>query len=193
MQVLRTLFMTALITLQLPQAPKRSEPLLVRSIVDGNTILLTPVGRVRLLGIDAPKIGRGLDTAAPFAHEAKERLAALVLQHYVRLEYEPARLDMFDRRRAYVVLEDGTFINATMVREGFARVSARVPLSRLPELQRAEAEAQMFRRGMWGATPQLPSTAGYTRATGSTKTPSVRVRKPRSPGSGAKKPKTKTE
>ena len=53
-------------------------------------------------------------------------------------------------------------VDAVLVREGLARVSARVPLARLDELRRAEAEAQAFRRGMWGDTPQIP-TAGYTR------------------------------
>jgi endonuclease YncB( thermonuclease family) len=192
MQILSTLVVATIIGLQLAQAPKRSEPLLVRSVVDGNTIVTT-VGRVRLLGIDAPKIGRGLDTAAPFALEARNRLAALVLQRYVRLEFEAARLDMYDRHRAYVVLEDGMMVNAAMVREGFARVTTRVPLSRLAELQRAEAEARTFRRGMWGATPQLPSSAEYTRAAGPKKTPVVRVKKPRLPRSSAKKSKSKTE
>jgi len=84
------------------------------------------------------------------------------------------------------VTGDGTFVNATMVREGLARVSARLPLTRLSELQRAEAEAQAFRRGMWGNAPQIPST-GYTRrskskasrpATSRTKSPSRQRRSP---------------
>jgi micrococcal nuclease len=192
MQILRTVLMAGVAALQLFQTPKRSEPVLVRTVIDGNTILLADVGRVRLLGIDAPKIGRGLETAAPFALEAKNRLAALVLQRYIRLEYEAARLDMYDRHRAYVVLEDGTFVNATMVREGLARVSARVPLSKLPELQRAQSDAQMFRRGMWGSAPQLPSAAGYTRSAGPKKTSTVRIKKPRSPRPSTAKTKKKT-
>jgi micrococcal nuclease len=193
MQILRTVVIAAVAVSQLFQTPKRSEPVLVRTVIDGNTIVLADVGRVRLLGIDAPKIGRGLDTAAPFAVEAKNRLGALVLQRYIRLEYEAARLDMYDRHRAYVVLEDGTFVNATMVREGLARVSARVPLSKLAELQRAQSEAQLFRRGMWGATPQLPSAAEYTRPAGTKKASAVRIKKPRAPrSSGARKAKKKT-
>jgi endonuclease YncB( thermonuclease family) len=49
-----------------------------------------------------------------------------------------------------------------LVRDGLARITARVPLTRLAELKRAEAEAQTFRRGIWGATPDIPLT-GYTR------------------------------
>src|SRR5207247_6705958 len=104
----------------------------------------------------------GFDTAAPFGREARERLASLVLHRWIRLEQEGARVDAYDRHLAYVVREDGVFVNAALVRDGLARVSARTPLSRLDELKRAEAEAQSFRRGMWGDTPQIP-TAGDTR------------------------------
>jgi endonuclease YncB( thermonuclease family) len=160
---------------------KRSDPVLVRAVLDGDTIDVASYGRVRLLGIDAPEIGRGYDTAAPFGREARDRLTRLVLHRWVRLEQDAPALDSYNRHLAYVVTENGEFVNATLVREGLARVTARVPLARLDELKRAEAEAQAFRRGMWGDVPQLPG-AGYTRAAGSgkrsagsTKTP-ARVR-----------------
>jgi len=139
----------------------RSESVLVRSVVDGDTIDVATVGRVRLLGIDAPELGRGFDTAAPFGREAKDRLMALVLHRWVRLEQEPPLTDAYSRKLAYVIREDGLFVNAVLVREGLARVTARVPLERLGELKRAEAEAQGYRRGMWGDAPQIPS-ASYT-------------------------------
>jgi micrococcal nuclease len=133
----------------------RSEPVLVRYVFDGDTIDVATIGRVRLLGIDAPERGRGLDTPAPFAAEARARLSTLVLRRWVRLEYEGTRTDKYDRRLAYVFTEDGQFVNAVLAREGLARVSARTPLTRLRELQRAEAEAQAYRRGMWGRAPGL--------------------------------------
>jgi endonuclease YncB( thermonuclease family) len=145
----------------------RSNSVLVRAVVDGNTIDVVSVGRVRLLGIDAPKLGRGGNTAAPFATEARDRLTALVLHRWIRLEREGQALDAHSRRVAYVLTEDGVFINAVLVREGLARLSARVPPTHFVELQRAEADAQAYRRGMWGATPQVPST-GYTRPSGAT-------------------------
>jgi endonuclease YncB( thermonuclease family) len=142
----------------------RSESVVVRAVFDGDTIDVATYGRVRLLGIDAPEIGRGYDTPAPFGREARDRLAALVLHRWVRLEQEGQRRDAYNRHLAYVVREDGVFVNAAMVREGLARVSARVPLTRLDELKRAEAEAQSFRRGMWGASPRIPPTSYTSRS-----------------------------
>jgi endonuclease YncB( thermonuclease family) len=144
---------------------KRSDPLLVRAVIDGDTIDVAQYGRVRLLGIDAPEVGRVFDTSAPFAREARDRLAQIVLHRWVRLEQDTPALDSYNRHLAYVLTETGEFVNATLVREGLARVTARVPLSRLAELKRAEAEAQAFRRGMWGTAPPIPMT-GYTRRSG---------------------------
>jgi micrococcal nuclease len=142
--------------------PLRSDPVLVRSVIDGDTIDVATVGRVRLLGIDAPELARGHDTAAPFAYEAREKLISLVLHRWVRLEADAQRLDVYNRHLAYVVREDGLFVNAELVREGLARVTARIPLARLDELKRAEAEAQGFRHGMWGQAPPVHAPS-YTR------------------------------
>ena len=153
----------------------RSSPVLVRSVIDGDTIDVATIGRVRLLGIDAPELGRGFETSAPFGREARERLTSLLLHRWVRLEQDGPALDTYNRHLAYVHTEDGQFVNALLVREGLARVSARLPLTRIEELQRAEREAQAARRGMWGSAPPTPSTGDAGEARGR-----------RSPASGTK-------
>jgi endonuclease YncB( thermonuclease family) len=186
MQILITVALWSVVAIQTP-APAaritRSDPVLVRAVIDGDTIDVATIGRVRLLGIDAPEIGRGDDTSAPFGREARERLTSLLLHRWVRLEQEGAALDVYHRRLAYVMTEDGQFVNALLVREGLARVSARVPLTRLRELQQAEAQAQEFRRGMWGRSPSIPPPS-YNRpsktsrpTTSRSKTPASQRRK----------------
>jgi endonuclease YncB( thermonuclease family) len=173
MQILITVVVIAVAaiqTLSLNNKITRSDAVLVRAVVDGDTIDVSTVGRVRLLGIDAPELGRGFDTAAPFARESRDRLTTILLHRWIRLEQEGPALDAYNRHLAYVMTEDGQFVNATLVREGLARVSARLPLARLAELQRAQAEAQASRRGMWGDTPQIP-VASYTQRSGSSRPP----------------------
>jgi micrococcal nuclease len=182
MHFLHALTISLAAVFQLPPAGgriARSDPVLVRAVVDGDTIDVATIGRVRLLGIDAPEIGRGFDTSAPFAREARARLTSLVLNRWVRLEVEGAPLDVYNRRLAYVLTEDGTFVNAVLVREGLARVSARVPLARLAELQRAESDAQASRRGMWGSAPAIP-TPSYTGRSKARRSPTSRSRTPSS-------------
>lgn len=161
------------------QSTARSEAVLVQSVVDGDTIVVSTYGSVRLLGIDAPEIGRGFDSTAPFAKEARDRLTTLVLRRWVRLETDGPRLDVYNRHLAYVMTEDGQCVNTILVRDGLARVSARLPLARLQELKRAEAEAQSARRGMWGTSPQIPS-ASYTHPAGARRSKAPRARAPRS-------------
>jgi endonuclease YncB( thermonuclease family) len=187
MQFLPTLAAAAVAAVQFVAPITRSDPVLVRTVIDGDTIDVVSVGRVRLLGVDAPELGRGFDTAAPFGQEARDRLRALVLHRWIRLEQEGARLDVYNRHLAYVVREDGLFVNAVLVREGLARVSARTPLTRLGELKNAEAEAQNFRRGMWGATPQIPA-AGYTSKAGGSRAKRLRVPRVKTPATA--QPKT---
>jgi endonuclease YncB( thermonuclease family) len=117
-----------------------ADSVLVRSIVDGETIDVAGIGHVHLLGIDAPAHGHA---AGPLA---RETLTQLVWRRWVRLEFEPGARS---RRQAYVVREDGLFVNAAMLREGLARVTDHASLTRRAELERAEAEARSSRRGIW--------------------------------------------
>jgi len=191
MQILIAVAVSAVAAFQTPLSPARvtrSASVLVRAVVDGDTIDVAGVGRVRLLGIDAPEIGRGFDTSAPFGREARERLTALVLHRWVRLEQEGAPLDVYNRHLAYVITEDGVCVNAALVRDGLARVSARLPLTRLQELQRAEADAQSFRRGMWGSAPQIPPPS-YTQRSKASRSPTSRTK---TPASKRRKKRTKT-
>lgn len=130
--------------------PVRSGPVLVRKVVNGDTIDVQGIGRVHLLGIDAP-----------FGTVARDRLASLVANRWVVLEHEVRGRETFTRRSAYVLIENGPCVNVLLVREGLARVSTRGALSRLDELKRAESEARTAGRGIWGG--QLPrSSERYT-------------------------------
>jgi endonuclease YncB( thermonuclease family) len=192
LQILPTLLAAAVAAIQTSSVPPkihRSDPVLVTRVIDGDTIDVSTVGRVRLLGIDAPEVGHGFDTAAPFGREARDRLISMVLHRWVRLEREGPAVDSYNRHLAYVMREDGVFVNAALVRDGLARVTARLPLARLDELKGAEAEAQRARRGMWGSVPRIPAP-GYTRPSGAKRSPASKS-KTSKPTSAAKKKKKK--
>ncbi|OFW00491.1 MAG: hypothetical protein A3I61_04055 [Acidobacteria bacterium RIFCSPLOWO2_02_FULL_68_18] len=133
---------------------------LVTYVFDGDTVHAAGVGRVRLLGIDAPEAGGGFERPAPFAIEARERLQALVLRRWVRLECDGPRRDVYRRMLAYLFVGRG-LVNAQLVRDGLARVSARTRLRYWEALRQAEEEAQTRRRGMWGERPRVPAPS-YT-------------------------------
>src|SRR5439155_23386361 len=90
--------------------------------------------------------------AARMGRDARDRLASLVLHRWVRLKHETSPDRAGRSRHAYVITEDGRFVNEVLVREGLARV-ARGPLTRRAERQRAEDEAKGHRRGIWSTEP----------------------------------------
>src|SRR5215510_3601496 len=92
-----------LVSLVLAGSILRTGPVLVTRVNGGDSITVASVGSVRLLGIEASSA------------RARERLESIVIRRWVRLEYDAAGAS---RHRAYVMLETGEFINATLVREG---------------------------------------------------------------------------
>ena len=100
----------------------------IKTVYDGDTILLENGMKVRYLGIDAPEMG--YDTGGPpefMASEARDLNRRLVGNKRVRLEFDEVREDRFGRVLAYVFLEHGEMVNALLVRKGLAYVSARRP------------------------------------------------------------------
>ena len=133
-----------IVAAMLAGAVLRSDPVLVTRVPSGDTIAVAGVGRVALLGIDAPPLAR-----------ARERLESLVIRRWVRLEYDDARAKA-STHRAYVMLETGECVNTTLLREGLARVAGHGQFGRRLEFERAEEEARRFRRGIWARYTALP-------------------------------------
>jgi len=72
----------------------------------------------------------------------------------VRLEFDPSSPNIThkdDRNRtlAYVFLADGTFVNAEMVRQGYAFIIPGFAHQYHEEFQRLQKEAQEKKRGLW--------------------------------------------
>jgi endonuclease YncB( thermonuclease family) len=141
-----TIVLAILVSAASLHAQHRSPPVLVRRVIDGDSIEVATIGRVNLLGIAAPR-SAGPSQSSPLAREARQRLEGLLANRWVRLEYETDTAQ--SGRAAYVFLDDGRFVNAWMLREGLARTVSKSGLRRSRELLAAEAEARLARRGIW--------------------------------------------
>jgi micrococcal nuclease len=123
----------------------------VERVVDGDTIVLRGGERVRYIGVDTPesvKPGTPVQCFAKAASDANERL---VEGERVRLAYDAEPRDRYGRTLAYVHRErDGLFVNAELVRRGYA-----VPLTIPPnvahagEFRRLARAARRDGRGLW--------------------------------------------
>ena len=135
---------------QVQPAPA-SEALRVRKVIDGDTITVSGIGTVRLLGVDAPEKTGGYRDAERYGDEATRFMRDLVEGKLVRLEYDGERKDTFDRTLAYVLLENGTIANEAIIRAGWAETYRRFTYRRKPQFQAAERDARAARRGMWAS------------------------------------------
>lgn len=126
----------------------------VRTVIDGDTITVSGVGVVRLIGVDAPEKAGGYRDAEPFGNQATTFMRRLVEGQIVRLEYDGERKDQYNRTLAYVFLADGTLANEAIIRAGLAEVYRRFQFRLKGKLLTAEREARDARRGMWGLSKQ---------------------------------------
>jgi micrococcal nuclease len=132
-----------------PPAERAAATLRVRQVIDGDTITVSGIGTVRLLGVDAPEKTGGYRESEPYGDEAARFLRTLLDGKLVRLEYDGELKDPYNRTLAYVFLEDGSLANETIIRAGLAEAYRRFDYRRKPAFQAAERDAREARRGMW--------------------------------------------
>lgn len=130
--------------------PPAPGTLLVRRVVDGDTIVLENGETVRYIGMDAPESVKPNAPVDCYGREAAARNRELVEGKSVRIEKDVSEQDRYGRRLYYVFLEDGTFVNAALTREGYAFARSYPPdVARQDELRAAEREAREAKRGLW--------------------------------------------
>jgi len=122
----------------------------VAHVYDGDTLRTSKGERIRLLGINSPEIAYNDKPGQSMGDEAKLRLTELIDGKLVRLKSDKEKQDIYGRTLAHVYLRNGIWINAQMVREGFAHVYTFAPNFQLTsELLQAEIEARDNKRGIW--------------------------------------------
>lgn len=108
-----------------PVATAVREPVRARvtRVVDGDTIEVALDGGtedVRYIGVDTPETVKPGEPVQCFGPQASELNHELVDGEMVRLVFDRELRDVYGRLLAYVHV-GGTFVNAELVREGYAR------------------------------------------------------------------------
>ena len=139
-----------------PMDPRRVRAQVVK-VVDGDTIRVALDGEVyavRYIGIDAPETDPSGGAPEWMAREATEANRRLVEGEQVQLEKDVSETDRYGRLLRYVFLEDGTFVNAELVRLGYATAVTFPPdVGRQDVLRDMERQAREASRGLWAPTP----------------------------------------
>jgi micrococcal nuclease len=116
---------------------------------DGDTLWLSGVGKVRLIGVDTPEV---FHRAECYGREASAFVRRTVpLGSEVRYRLGVDERDRYGRALAYIWLPDGRFLNRMLVARGYAQ-----PLTVPPNVEyeglfvRLARRAREARRGLWG-------------------------------------------
>ena len=129
-----------------PKKPVRATiPCTVRKVTDGDSIVCAQVGRVRLLGIDAPELSQ-----KPFGKQSQGALALMIpVGTTVQLERDVEAQDQHGRLLAYV-WRDGRLVNWEMVRSGWVVTLTYAPnVQYVDALRKAAKEAEKEALGLW--------------------------------------------
>lgn len=143
-----------------PQQPKPPEPAQrppnrVVEVIDGDTIRVNLGGKietVRLIGINTPEIASPYNPKEDcFGQEAAQYTRELLEKQLVYLIKDPmqSNRDKYNRLLRYVFLEDGTLINAKLIKEGYAFNYIYEPFQFMKQFDYLEKQAKENRIGLW--------------------------------------------
>jgi len=149
------LFASLLVLFPAPVASQRESTVVqVVRVIDGDTIEVCCIGwkreSIRYIGINTPETHHSTKGVEAYGKEAAEANARLVSGKTIRLEFDVQQRDRHGRILAYVYLEDGTFVNAWLVQNGYAQVMTVPPNVKYQELfLKLQREARDVGRGLW--------------------------------------------
>ena len=147
-----------------------NEYLVVTKVIDGDTFKMSNGEKVRLLGIDTPEkydsdkldkqtsqSGRDKETIKKLGEVSSEYVRKLVEGKKVTLVGDPGydNKDKYGRSLRYIYMEDGTFVNAKILEDGYANVFYSKQISKMDEFKRLERDARENKRGLWGEVEGL--------------------------------------
>ncbi len=125
----------------------------VLRVIDGDTLELSGGERVRLIGIDTPETVHPNKPVEYFGKEASQFTKTMVEGINVKLKFDQQLRDKYGRLLAYVFLEDGTFLNAEIIKQGYGHAYTRFPFKYLEEFREYERAAREHNKGLWREHP----------------------------------------
>lgn len=126
----------------------------VKRVVDGDTFWVkdgTEKGaKIRLIGVDTPETVHPRKPVEYYGREASDFVKSKLKGKKVRLEFDVTEKDRYGRYLAYVYLEDGTFLNAYLVENGYAKVMTVPPnVKYADEFVALARKAREAKKGLW--------------------------------------------
>jgi len=134
-----------------PTGVAEGEIVVVKRVIDGDTLELSDGRRLRYIGINAPEVSSENGKTC-FSREATEKNKMLVEGKIIRMAKDISDMDKYGRLLRYVWSGD-IFVNETLVRDGYAHASTFPPDVLYKDVfLAAEKQARAEMIGLWGST-----------------------------------------
>lgn len=144
-----------------PQFQQKEFMDLVARVIDGDTIVLKKLGKVRYIGVNTPETKHPLKGVEYYGAEATEFNKKLVSGKQVKIILDVQERDKYGRVLGYVYVgpKFEVFVNAELVKQGYATVSTYPPNVRFVDLfLKLQREAREKERGLWGEPSSAPAS-----------------------------------
>lgn len=144
----------------------------VSRVIDGDTFVLSDGNRVRLIGVDAPETVDPRKDVQWFGREASKKLRGWINGKTVCLKEDIDKtqdIDKYGRLLRYVWiyntekppsgnigLVEGFFVNAELIKQGYAFAYTRYPFQYLEDFRRYERKARENNLGLWNKEKYAP-------------------------------------
>jgi len=131
-----------------------SEKRVVVRVVDGDTIVVSPNEKVRLIGVDTPETVHPRKAVECFGRQAKQFTRDAVEEKPIRVVLDEVNertrhKDKYGRTLAYAYLDDGRMLNRELIRQGYAHAYTRFRFRYLVEFLELERDARNQSIGLW--------------------------------------------
>jgi len=148
------IILIAFIFLASAHTASSQDPWQVTHVVDGDTFYASDSSgqriKCRLIGIDTPEYSHFGKPEEPYADDATEFLYDLIADKKVILEEDVQALDRYGRQLVYVYLPDSTFVNAELMKHGWATTMTISPNVSFADLfTELQSKARKAKRGIW--------------------------------------------
>ena len=113
-----------------------TKPLKVTKVIEGTTLVLNNGKKVNLIGVDT-------------SVQAEDFIRNMVVGKEVKLKYDRQKMGNEGQILTYVYLPDGTFLNAELIKQGYARSNKIIPFKYSKVFEQYEMEPSRKRKGIW--------------------------------------------
>ena len=164
-------------TIEIPKIPQpdlsKATPYSVARVIDGCSLVVWIEGKeitVSLIGVDTQKTTYSSKSVDQYGKVAYRFTTNLLKGEHVYLVTDQQRglTDPDGRKLAFVYrAPDGLFVNAEIIRQGYARVPMGFPFKHMEEFRQLERFACTTQKGLWGVEvaggkkSPMPTTAAH--------------------------------